>query len=291
MPMEAPRWPSGGASPSVNDPGHTADLPFIRRSSTAAAPPRDEVRGPTSDMGAGGDPCSAEVAVSGVAASPGLQPEASGPDVDRRLAIRGALNEQGLKHLARRPTESEQTAPVGVARERLRIVRRAVAPRPLTEAEGQVAFFERLLRVPVFGEQIVAHHQLAITDDLTGVQRQPTPFRPEVNGPGGGPMTRGLAGVSQTIQAGVDRVEDRRQRWPQLLSAAGDAWARAHARLLGALHSWAWGGGQYDEGPVAASRGPSVAGARRRPRRPRRRLATPRGTGGRAAGARQEVLS
>jgi hypothetical protein len=301
MATKAPNWPSGGgARPTFHDPGHTADLPLIPRRGTVATPPRDEERGPASDTGSSRRASTAAVAVRGAAASPGWQAEASGLDLEKCSVLPGRPSGQGVGHSARRDAGIAQAGPVAAAPERLRVVRRAVAPRQLTLAEGEVAFCERMLRVPVFGDHplfgdhpvsegpTVAHQQPVIVDELTGSQGQPAPLEQDVNGSGGRPASVGPAGAAQAIHPRVERITGRRLRWPRLLRAAGAAWAQAGTRVLGALRSWARGDGegrQVDAAPAVASRGPWVAGARRRPRRPRR-LSTTTATGGWAAGAR-----
>jgi uncharacterized protein (TIGR02271 family) len=74
------------------------------------------------------------------------------PELEERLTVEKRVRAIGEARFRRRVAEEERTVGVDVARERVRVARRSVTPRPASAAELERAFTAQSLRIPLLGE-------------------------------------------------------------------------------------------------------------------------------------------
>jgi uncharacterized protein (TIGR02271 family) len=88
------------------------------------------------------------------------------PVREERLAVEKRPAELGAVRVRTTVEAEQQTVPVELTREEVRVEQRDVADRPATEADMAGAFQEGTLRVPVRGEEAVAHKETVVTGEV-----------------------------------------------------------------------------------------------------------------------------
>jgi uncharacterized protein (TIGR02271 family) len=101
------------------------------------------------------------------------------PEVEERLEVEKrdvTLGEVGVR---RTVTEERQSVPVELTREEVHVERRDVADRPVAPGEAADAFESTTIRVPVRGEEAVAHKEAVVTGEVV-IDKERTTERQDV---------------------------------------------------------------------------------------------------------------
>jgi uncharacterized protein (TIGR02271 family) len=85
---------------------------------------------------------------------------------EERLEVDTRQTERGEVQVRTTVEREQQTVPVELTREEVRVEQRDVADRPATEADLAGAFQEGTLRVPVRGEEAVARKETVVTGEV-----------------------------------------------------------------------------------------------------------------------------
>jgi uncharacterized protein (TIGR02271 family) len=88
------------------------------------------------------------------------------PVREERLDVEKRQAELGEVQVRKTVTSEQQTVPVELMREEVHVEERDVADRPATEGDLKGAFEEGTIRVPVRGEQAVAHKETVVTGEV-----------------------------------------------------------------------------------------------------------------------------
>jgi uncharacterized protein (TIGR02271 family) len=88
------------------------------------------------------------------------------PVHEERLQVDKRQTERGEVQVRTTVESEQQTVPVELMREEVHVEQRDVAARPATEAEAAGAFREDTIRVPVRGEEAVAHKETVVTGEV-----------------------------------------------------------------------------------------------------------------------------
>jgi uncharacterized protein (TIGR02271 family) len=101
------------------------------------------------------------------------------PEVEERLEVETRPVELGEVRVRKTVEEEQQTVPVELTHEEVRVERREVRERPL--GPGERAFEEGTIRVPVRGEEAVARKEAVVTGEVV-IDKELTTERQEVTG-------------------------------------------------------------------------------------------------------------
>jgi uncharacterized protein (TIGR02271 family) len=88
------------------------------------------------------------------------------PVREERIEVEKSQAELGEVQVRKTVTSEQQTVPVELMREEVHVEERDVADRPATEGDLKGAFEEGTIRVPVRGEQAVAHKETVVTGEV-----------------------------------------------------------------------------------------------------------------------------
>ena len=102
------------------------------------------------------------------------------PVAEERLKVERREAELGAVELRKTVTEEEQTVPVELRREEVRVERRDVADRPLEAADAETVFESGTIRVPVRGEEAVVSKEAVVTGEVV-VGKEQTAERQEIS--------------------------------------------------------------------------------------------------------------
>jgi uncharacterized protein (TIGR02271 family) len=86
------------------------------------------------------------------------------PEVEERLQVEKRPVQQGEVRIEREVHEEQKTVPVTLTQEEVHVEKRDVAERPLRE--GEEAFQEGTIRVPVRGEEAIARKEAVVTGEV-----------------------------------------------------------------------------------------------------------------------------
>jgi uncharacterized protein (TIGR02271 family) len=86
------------------------------------------------------------------------------PEVEERLSVVKRPVQAGEVHLTKEVHEEQKSVPVNLTREEVHVEKRDVAERPLRE--GEKAFEEGTIRVPVHAEEAVARKEAVVTGEV-----------------------------------------------------------------------------------------------------------------------------
>jgi uncharacterized protein (TIGR02271 family) len=94
------------------------------------------------------------------------QGEVRVPVREERLEVEKRQVELGQVEVHKRVEQEQKTVPVELQREEVHVEQRDVQDRPVGEAELKDAFQEGTIRVPVRGEEAVAHKETVVTGEV-----------------------------------------------------------------------------------------------------------------------------
>lgn len=88
------------------------------------------------------------------------------PVREERLEVEKSQAELGEVQVRKTVTSEQQTVPVELVREEVHVEQRDLADRPANEGDLKDAFKEGTIRVPVRGEEAVAHKETVVTGEV-----------------------------------------------------------------------------------------------------------------------------
>jgi len=88
------------------------------------------------------------------------------PVREERIEVEKRPADRGEVQVRKTVTSEQQTVPVELMREEIHVEQRDVADRPATEGDLKGAFQEGTIRVPVRGEEAVAHKETVVTGEV-----------------------------------------------------------------------------------------------------------------------------
>jgi uncharacterized protein (TIGR02271 family) len=100
---------------------------------------------------------------------------------EERLDVQKRERDRGEVRVRRRVETEQQTVPVELTREEVRVQQVDTADRPATEAETADAFREGTIRVPLRGEEAVAHKETVVTGEVV-IDKARTTEQQQVSG-------------------------------------------------------------------------------------------------------------
>jgi uncharacterized protein (TIGR02271 family) len=101
------------------------------------------------------------------------------PEVEERLHVEKRQAELGEVRVRKTVTQEQQTVPVELEREEVRVEERDTPDRPASEADLRGAFEEGTIRVPLRGEEAVVTKQAVVTGEVV-IDKERTTERQDV---------------------------------------------------------------------------------------------------------------
>ncbi|HEU5318569.1 MAG TPA: YsnF/AvaK domain-containing protein [Chloroflexota bacterium] len=101
------------------------------------------------------------------------------PEIEERLSVEKRSVPQGDVRIHKRVETEQQSIPVEVEHEEIRVEQRTVEPRPLAENVSIGAFEEGTIRIPIRGEEVVVHKEAVVTGEVV-VNKDRTVERREI---------------------------------------------------------------------------------------------------------------
>jgi uncharacterized protein (TIGR02271 family) len=102
------------------------------------------------------------------------------PEVEERLDVEKREREMGEVRIEKHVETRQETVPVELEREEVRVERREVAERPIAAGENVEAFNEGTIRVPVRGEEAVVSKEAVVTGEVV-IDKERTTEREQIS--------------------------------------------------------------------------------------------------------------
>ncbi|CAA9229383.1 MAG: hypothetical protein AVDCRST_MAG77-914 [uncultured Chloroflexi bacterium] len=103
------------------------------------------------------------------------------PEVEERLHVEKRQSEIGEVQVRKTVTQEQQTVPVDLMREEVRVEERDTEDRPATDADLRSAFDEGTIRVPLRGEEAVVTKEAVVTGEVV-VDKERTTEHQDISG-------------------------------------------------------------------------------------------------------------
>ena len=143
------------------------------------------------------------------------------PLVEERLNVDKRPVDMGEVEVRKEVVSEQVNVPVELTREEVRVRQESIDARPV--AEGEAAFQEGTIRVPVRGEEAVVQKQAFVTGEVV-VDRERTTERQNVTDT----VRREVAGVEHDRGAPVHHSAGGVQHWDEISATRRQSWEQRH---------------------------------------------------------------